>query len=324
MYTIIRKLAMVCLAIVFSVLVYGCGGGGSEQASKETPPTDSSGDTGVVMVDMSTVTDGLTITAGEFTVSPGSTATLGDVTYTCPDGLACMVKVAANGTATSEGGVATAKNSPAADATLKNAADEKIRLDKARAVETILNTDGVLVAGLTIMPDTYVIAQGESKPAGDDATLTCPSGEVDCTVIVIDNDTITSVGGVATVTLSTAAIVKLHTVTEVNAIDLDPRYGKIPEGSEKIQPNGYFQTGDVKFKCSKDGVRCIVEVDDKGAVTSKGGLLTVVGYSDEAIKTRAAIVLYSLGADGTTEYWCTRSSTAEQPLQTHRLRLILL
>ena len=125
MYTIIRKLAMVCLAVVFSVLVYGCGGGGSEQASKETPPSDSSGDTGVVMVDMSTVTDGLTITAGEFTISSGGTATLGDVTYTCPDdGLDCMVKVAANGTATSEGGVATAKNSPAADATLKNAADE--------------------------------------------------------------------------------------------------------------------------------------------------------------------------------------------------------
>ena len=32
MYTITRKLAMVCLAVVFSVLVYGCGGGGNGQA----------------------------------------------------------------------------------------------------------------------------------------------------------------------------------------------------------------------------------------------------------------------------------------------------
>ena len=39
MYTITRKIAMVCLAVVFSVLVYGCLGGDSQQAS--TPSTDS-------------------------------------------------------------------------------------------------------------------------------------------------------------------------------------------------------------------------------------------------------------------------------------------
>ena len=41
MYTITRKIAVVCLAVVFSVLVYGCGGGDSKQASTDTPPTDS-------------------------------------------------------------------------------------------------------------------------------------------------------------------------------------------------------------------------------------------------------------------------------------------
>ena len=56
MYTITRKLAMVCLAVVFSVLVYGCGGGGSKQA--ETPD-GTDGTDGMVMthpVDTSMVT----------------------------------------------------------------------------------------------------------------------------------------------------------------------------------------------------------------------------------------------------------------------------
>ena len=42
MYTITRKLAMVCLAVVFSVLMYGCGGGGSDQAAGDGwPPAGS-------------------------------------------------------------------------------------------------------------------------------------------------------------------------------------------------------------------------------------------------------------------------------------------
>ena len=111
-------------------------------------------------------------------------------------------------------------------------------------------------------------------------------------------------------TLSIQGIVTLNTVKEVN-IDLDPRYVTIPKGIKEIQPNGYFQTGDVKFKCSIGGVRCIVEVDEKGAVTSKGGLLTVVGYSDEAIKTRTAIVLYSLDADGPGNIGALEAAAAE-------------
>ena len=41
MYTITRKIAVVCLAVVFSVLVYGCGGGDNQQASTDTPSTDT-------------------------------------------------------------------------------------------------------------------------------------------------------------------------------------------------------------------------------------------------------------------------------------------
>ena len=59
MYTITRKLAMVCLAVVFSVLMYGCGGGGSDQAAGETPDS-TDGTDGMVMthpVDTATVSD---------------------------------------------------------------------------------------------------------------------------------------------------------------------------------------------------------------------------------------------------------------------------
>ena len=302
MYTITRKIAMVCLAVVFSVLLYGCLGGDSQQAS--TPITDSP-DMVMTSVDMTTnVSPGLTITPGSLTIQSGDTADVGDVTYECPaDGLACDLTATADGDVKSVGGAATATNSAVgqakADAAAKLAEEERLneeRLAKLRDVMTDLNTDLVLT-GLTITPGFYPIALGDTADAGD-ATLRCPTSvEVACNVTVADDGTVTTVtskGGAATVELSVQAIVTLNTVREVK-IELDPRYDTIPEGSKKIQPKGYFPTGDVKFKCSKDGVRCIVEVDDKGAVTSKGGLLTVEGYSDEAIMTREAIVLYSLG-----------------------------
>ena len=301
MYTITRKIAMVCLAVVFSVLVYGCSGGDSQQAS--TPITDSP-DMVMTSVDMMTnVSPGLTITPGSLTIQSGDTADVGDVTYECPaDGLACDVTATADGVK-SVGGAATATNSAVgqakADAAAKLAEEERLneeRLAELRAVMTDVNTDLVLV-GLTITPDVYVIDPGKTADAGD-ATLRCPSGEVRCIVTVTAGGTVKSVGGPATAELSTQGIVTLHTVRDVK-IELVPRYVTIPEGRDEIQPNKYLQRGDVNFKCPEDGVRCIVEVDDEGAVTSAGGLVTVEGYSDEAIMTREAIVLYSPNADRT-------------------------
>ena len=73
MYTLTRKLTMVCLAVVLSVLAYGCGGGGSSQPALV-----------VTDVDMDMVTTDLTPDSGTYTIQPGETANAGDVTYTCP------------------------------------------------------------------------------------------------------------------------------------------------------------------------------------------------------------------------------------------------
>ena len=69
MYTLTRKLSVVCITVVLSFLVYGCGG-----SSKQATITD-------VSTDM--VTAGLTPDSGTYTIQPGGTATAGDVTFAC-------------------------------------------------------------------------------------------------------------------------------------------------------------------------------------------------------------------------------------------------
>ena len=113
MYTLTRKLSVVCLTVVLSFLVYGCGG-----SSKQATITD-------VSTDM--VTAGLTPDSGTYTIQPGGTATAGDVTFACPEeGSSCEVTVADDGTVTSAGGMATAMDS--ASATTRLAALETARL----------------------------------------------------------------------------------------------------------------------------------------------------------------------------------------------------
>ena len=70
MYTITRKLAMVCLAVVFSVLVYGCGGGGGDQASNGMSDGPDMG-ANPVPVNTDMVTAGLTIMPGNYTDPTG-------------------------------------------------------------------------------------------------------------------------------------------------------------------------------------------------------------------------------------------------------------
>ena len=119
MYTLTRKLSVVCLTVVLSFLVYGCGG-----SSKQATITD-------VSTDM--VTAGLTPDPGTYTIQPGGTATAGDVTFACPEeGSSCEVTVADDGTVTSAGGMATAMTSASAAARL--AAVEAARVaEEARA-----------------------------------------------------------------------------------------------------------------------------------------------------------------------------------------------
>ena len=192
---------------------------------------------------------------------------------------------------------------------------EQERLAALSEVINIVDT-GVVIAGLTITPGgPHPIAPGATRDVGD-VTFRCPSGgEVSCNVTVNDDGTVTSIGGAATATLSANGVVRLHTVREVE-IELSPRYVKIPAGTKTLPPNGSMETGDVKIKCSANGVRCIIKVDDEGVVTSTGGLATIEGYSMEAMETRMAIAL-SADTDGalvaqaasrgngrTGDYWC--------------------
>ena len=106
MYTLTRKLSMVSLAVVLSVLAYGCGGGSGGQALITDVSTDM-------------VTGGLTPDVGTYTIQPGGTANSGDVTFAClEEGSSCEVTVADDGTVTSTGGMATAMISASAEARL--------------------------------------------------------------------------------------------------------------------------------------------------------------------------------------------------------------
>ena len=110
MYTLTRKLSVVCLTVVLSFLVYGCGG-----SSKQATITD-------VSTDM--VTAGLTPDSGTYTIQPGGTANAGDVTFACPEeGSSCEVTVADDGTVTSAGGMAMAMTSASAAARLAAVAE---------------------------------------------------------------------------------------------------------------------------------------------------------------------------------------------------------
>ena len=111
MYTLTRKLAMICLAVVLSVLAYGCGGGSSQQTLISDVSTDM-------------VTAGLTPDPGTYTIQPGGTANAGDVAFPCPaEGASCEVTVADDGTVTSAGGMAMAITSASAAARLAAVAE---------------------------------------------------------------------------------------------------------------------------------------------------------------------------------------------------------
>ena len=118
MYTLTRKLSVICLTVVLSFLVYGCGG-----SSKQALITD--------VTDM--VTAGLMPDPGTYTIGPGGTANAGDVTFACPaGGPTCKITVASDGTIMSvEGsaeGMATAMDSDFAIAKAERDAAEAARM----------------------------------------------------------------------------------------------------------------------------------------------------------------------------------------------------
>ena len=277
MYTIIRKLAMVCLAVVFSVLVYGCGGGGSEQASTDSTdmvvtPTDSPDSTDMVMtpttVDLGMVSDGLTITPGAHTILPGRTANAGDATFSCPEEEEiCEVVVAVDGTVTSAGGMATAMDSAAGMAKLD--ASSNVGLE-------------MVTTGLIIETGAFTLQPGDMSDKFD-VTFTCPAGGLRCVVTVVLNSdgtqSVTSQGGVATATVSADGLTKLA-AAEVVDTSMVTIGLTIAPGTFTVQPGDTMDAGDAAFRCPAGGLPCVVTVADDGTAMSGGGVATAMNSAD--------------------------------------------
>ena len=277
MYTIIRKLAMVCLAVVFSVLVYGCGGGGSGQA-ETTTMTDEPGMPHSVST--ASVSDGLTITPGEYNIPPGETADAGDATFACPAGeLSCdvTVTVAEDGSTTVEsvGGMATAMNSASATARLavmaaedardaalaaamaaekeRDAALEELRLANLRANPNDVDLSDLLSGYMTMTAGTYNIEPGDDMDV-DDVNFACLADGLACEVIVDEDGTVVSAGGEATAQNSMAAM------TTRAAIAL---YAPNPAGDKSGALETQSMTGPV------------IDLDDDHVVRSPEGVTTI-------------------------------------------------
>ena len=270
MSTLTRKLAVVCLAVVFSVLVHGCGGGGS----KLTPMSMSH----TVSTDM--VTTGLTIEPGTYTIQPGGNLDAGDATFTCPPGgVPCVVTVADDGTVTSAGGAATAMNSAAGNAK---------RYTSNPPVDT-----SMVVAGLIIRPGMYTIEPGGEMDLYD-ATFTCPAGGLPCMVKVDLNadgtNTVTSAGGMATAMISATGTMKLTASGSVDMSMVTAGLTEITAGTYTIQPGSNMDVGDATFTCPAGGVRCVVtvtaDVDADGEETGTN-TVTFVGGTAKATDSAA-------------------------------------
>ena len=134
MSTISRKLVAISLVAAFSMVMYGCGGGGGSSSDPVEPPVEPPPP--VNNVDLSKVSTA-TLVAGTHDIAAGMSHTVGDITFTCASGgAACALTIAADGTATSTGGVATADYSDAAKTRMAKAAT-----DKANAISTALAKD---------------------------------------------------------------------------------------------------------------------------------------------------------------------------------------
>ena len=203
MYTITRKLAMVCLAVVFSVVAYGCGGGGGSDPVAETPPAAES-----MPMPHQVNTEGLlTIIPGTYNIPAGEDSgdEAGDVTFTCPTGgPSCAVEVAVdndgNTAATSVGGMATAMNSVVARLriALEKLVDAEAATEAQMMLLTMVNSvvfEIKLADGYKgVESDVHNILAGEEATNGD-VTFTCPGPADGPRCVVVVTVTVDDAGG---------------------------------------------------------------------------------------------------------------------------------
>ena len=273
MYTLTRKLTMVCLAVVLSVLAYGCGGGGS------SPP-----ELMVTGVNTDEVTTGLTADSGTYPIQPGRTANAGDVTFACPEeGSSCEVTVADDGTVTSTGGMATAMDSASAVARL--AALERARVaDNMRdaAVTARMEADNMRDAAVTArmeadnMRDAAVTARMEADNMRDAAVTARMEAEERATAAdqrAMDAGQRATTADQRAMDAGQRAMVAeaaldaeklefaqiLDVITNVD-LDLAMNYKTIEAGAYVIQPGAPMDVDDVKFECPDGVLPCVVLV----------------------------------------------------------------
>ena len=298
MSTLTRKLTVVCLAVVFSALMYGCGGGDSKMASEGPVITDEPAPApATVMIDQ-----GLTIASGTSMIEAGTMWVTGEVAFTCPeDGPSCTITVADDGTVTSAGGMATAEPSTAG------------ALKLAQLDETVNDLDVMVLMndGLEIMAGEYTLGYGETMDAGDVAFACLPSIiGLGCAVTVAETEddegniistSVTYVGGEPTATASTAGNTKLSASSTVDISSVTAGYLPITPGViVDILPDKNKDVGGANFACSEEGVRCRVTVTDDGTtVTSAGG--TVTATNSMAVMTTIAAQALTLILDGTDD-----------------------
>ena len=145
----------------------------------------------------------------------------------------------------------------------------------------------------TIPEGTYEIESGTTMDVGDHVTISCPAGDMGCSVEVTVTETtgddgvtvtttaVTSTGGAATIASSQAVIDKIEMARldglramthDVDMGDIAEGYGPTP-GTYDIVPGEMADAGNVDFSCSMAAeVNCMVIVADDGSVTNTGGM----------------------------------------------------
>ena len=310
MYTLTRKLSVVCLTVVLSFLVYGCGG-----SSKQALITD-------VSLDM--VTADLTPDAGTYNIQPGGTANAGDVTFACSDedeGSSCEVTVADDGTVTSAGGMATAMTSASAAARLAAvaaaAASEAARVaavaeaeaSEAARVAAVAEAEASEAARVAAVAEAEAseaarvaaVAEAEASEAARVAAVAAANASEEDKVAAVAAAAMAETERLAAVAeaeaseaarvaaVAAAAMAETERLAAVAALrlanlrlnasdvdldELDANFMTIPEGVYTIPQGQNMDVGDANFSCSAGGSSCEVNVDEDGNVTSAGGVAT--------------------------------------------------
>ncbi len=242
-----RILAALAAALCVMVLAAcGGGGGGNPVVSKPQPtePTDPS---------PSGVTIGLPehhgLSAGEIRVAPGASRELGNVVVSCPaGGAACVVTVAANGTAS---------------------------YDRTGGMPTVMAAYGSwnLPPGHGLSAGEIRVAPGASRELGN-VVVSCPAGGAACVVTVAADGTASyeRTGGVPTV------------MAAYGSWNLPPGHG-LAAGEIMVAPGAAEELGNVVVSCPADGAACVVTVaaDGTASYVRTGGTpsVTIWGHAQD-------------------------------------------